>query len=578
MIAAGTAMALTFSGVALADNIQDNIQDDISSAITLVAGSTTGGTAKIRVVGNNSQQDPDAGCNFDSTPEYLDIAINAPVGVTATPATLHFTTCGDDQTVTFTASGNAAAGTGNATAAIIKNGTDGTFQNSVSIPITVTRPNTPPTVTVTGVTASSYVIGNEPTPGCSVSDAEEPSLSATPNVDRSGVVSGLGQVTVSCSVTDAGGLSDSNSVSYTIVPPPNTKPSVSVTGVTNGQSYEIGSEPTVGCAVTDAEDVNPTASPVITGTLSHGLGSQTATCDYTDLGGLAADTASVTYSIVDTGAPTITGSVSPASPNGLNGWYNTAPTVSFVCADAGSQIQSCLADGQSSNSVTLSDGLDQSVSGTATDWAGLTATDTVAHLSVDTTPPAKPSFVGAPASSFRFTGVPVTLPSCTSTDGLSGLLDCTVSGDTGAAVGSHTLTATATDRAGNTAKDTFTYTVLPLAVSGFYQPVDMGGTPNSAKAGSTIPVKFEIFGATELTDVSAVQSIKYRSVSCASLSGAADEIESLASATGGTALRYDLTAGQFVYNWKTPAAGCYQLTMLSADGVTQASAFFNLRK
>ena len=125
------------------------------------------------------------------------------------------------------------------------------------------------------------------------------------------------------------------------------------------------------------------------------------------------------------------------------------------------------------------------------------------------------------------------------------------------AVGKPAITATAKDGAGNTATKTgASYTVQAWTTKGFFQPVDMGGTPNSAKAGSTIPVKFELFGATELTDVTAVQSIKYRSISCSSLSGAADEIEALAAATGGTALRYDATAGQYVYNWKTPAAGC----------------------
>ncbi len=39
-------------------------------------------------------------------------------------------------------------------------------------------------------------------------------------------------------------------------PPPNTPPQISITGVTGGKSYEIGSVPAAMCEVTDAEDGN----------------------------------------------------------------------------------------------------------------------------------------------------------------------------------------------------------------------------------------------------------------------------------------------------------------------------------
>lgn len=46
--------------------------------------------------------------------------------------------------------------------------------------------------------------------------------------------------------------------------------------------------------------------------------------------------------------------------------------------------------------------------------------------------------------------------------------------------------------------------------------------------------------------------------------------------TGSTSLRYDATGGQFIYNWKTPAGTCYQLTMKAADGGS-ISANFKLK-
>lgn len=93
-----------------------------------------------------------------------------------------------------------------------------------------------------------------------------------------------------------------------VAPPPNTAPSISVTGVTGGANYEFGSVPTAGCYVTDAEDGHPSVAPslsAISGPMAaYGLGSQTASCTYKDAGGLPAS-GSVTYSIVDTTKPTL---------------------------------------------------------------------------------------------------------------------------------------------------------------------------------------------------------------------------------------------------------------------------------
>ena len=48
--------------------------------------------------------------------------------------------------------------------------------------------------------------------------------------------------------------------------------------------------------------------------------------------------------------------------------------------------------------------------------------------------------------------------------------------------------------------------------------------------------------------------------------------------TGGTSLRYDGTAGQFIQNWQTPktAGSCYIVTMTTDDG-SSISANFKLK-
>ena len=141
------------------------------------------------------------------------------------------------------------------------------------------------------------------------------------------------------------------------------------------------------------------------------------------------------------------------------------------------------------------------------------------------------------------------------------------------AVGSHTLTATAHDKAGNQTVVTRSYTVLAWTLKGFYQPVDMNGVVNTVKNGSTVPLKFEIFaGATELTSTTAVKSLTAPRIAC-DAGADVDAIEIVA--TGGTSLRYDTTGGQFIYNWQTPKkpGTCYTVTMTTQDGSTLVALF-----
>ncbi len=98
---------------------------------------------------------------------------------------------------------------------------------------------------------------------------------------------------------------------------------------------------------------------------------------------------------VDKTKPTISGSASPTVPDGSNGWYKTAPTVTFNCGDALSGIASCVVDGSSpaSSSVTLSESdTAQAVSGTATDNAGNSEIDSVTGLKIDLSNPAVPTW------------------------------------------------------------------------------------------------------------------------------------------------------------------------------------------
>jgi hypothetical protein len=132
------------------------------------------------------------------------------------------------------------------------------------------------------------------------------------------------------------------------------------------------------------------------------------------------------------------------------------------------------------------------------------------------------------------------------------------------------------DQSGNVA-----ITINPWTFGGFYQPVDMGNILNTVKNGSTVPLKFEIFsGSTKLTDTINVKSISAVQYTCTA-GVPEDAIETVVSTTGGSALRYDTTAGQFIFNWKTPSGSsvvgkCYRVTMESLDG-SKLIAFFKLK-
>jgi|GEM_PF-2220053 len=133
-----------------------------------------------------------------------------------------------------------------------------------------------------------------------------------------------------------------------------------------------------------------------------------------------------------------------------------------------------------------------------------------------------------------------------------------------------------TDDGGLSSTDMITITVLPWSLLGFYQPVDMNGVYNFVKGGSTVPLKFEIFAdPTELTDVTAVKSLTYAQVSC-DANAITDPIETLT--TGSTALRYDATSGQFIYNWKTPKmpGTCFRITVTTIDN-SALVAYFKLK-
>lgn len=279
-------------------------------------------------------------------------------------------------------------------------------------------------------------------------------------------------------------------------------------------------------------------------------------------------TAGVTNVDVDLTAPSISGS------NIVNEtWRNTDLSQSFIASDTTSGLATATdsaftltATAESTSATTPT-----TVSKTVGDTAGNTSTRSLSAL-IDRTLPTV-SLVGAPANGSTVWTTQAA-PTCSASDALSGLAGaCTVTGF-GTTVGNHTVTATAMDKAGNTATVSSTYTIRELTHAGFFQPVDMNGVYNTVKGGSTVPLKFTLaINGVNQSDLGLVTAFTSNVTSC-STSAQVDDVEIVT--TGNTALRYE--SGQFIQNYKTAsgAGTCYRATATLADG-DKITALFKLK-
>lgn len=387
------------------------------------------------------------------------------------------------------------------------------------------------------------------------------------NCTESSTSSGEGselELTATCS--DLSGNEGSSSYRVNV---DKTKPTISAAATTspNGNGW-YKADVTVDFTCEDGLSGLDGACPASQSLTTEGAAVSSTSQTVWDKAGNASDPSNVVTVKIDKTKPTISAAAT-TSPNG-NGWYKDDVTVDFTCTDSLSGIAAGACPGDevlSTEGATVS-----STSQTVSDNAGnVSVPSNVVTVSIDKTGPGI-NWTGGinDGDSFYFGSVPAA-PTCSATDALSGPDGCAVSGYS-ALVGSHTLTATARDKAGNETKETRQYTVLAWTLRGFYQPVDMGTVVNTVKGGSTVPLKFEVFAANELTDVGVVKTFMQQKVACGG-TALEDPIEVVS--TGGTSLRYDSTAGQFIQNWQTPKLPgvCYIVTMTTDDGSSLTANF-----
>ncbi len=270
--------------------------------------------------------------------------------------------------------------------------------------------------------------------------------------------------------------------------------------------------------------------------------------------------ASVTLKI-DTTAPVNVTPHPSAMPN-ANGWYRTPGTVTWTGSDPLSGIYECSTDLPFGGTDTAAG----SVQGGCRNNAGIGASSTFTYRFDGTAPELAPAVVASPVP---LNGSAIASPNAT--DNLSGIDTATCDAVDTSAVGTHAVECRATDKAGNVAVESVSYTV-GYAFSGFDEPVDQDGV-NIAKAGRTIPLKWRVTDAngSPVTNLTGA-AVRAAGVAC-DLGETADLLEEYTSGSSGFR---NLGAGFYGFNWATPksyAGSCKVLRIDLGDGVDRLAEF-----
>jgi subtilase family protein len=152
--------------------------------------------------------------------------------------------------------------------------------------------------------------------------------------------------------------------------------------------------------------------------------------------------------------PGITAVLSPPAPNGANGWFRSPVSLSWNVADPNPSV---LSTSGCAPATVSADTTGATFSCSANGVGGNNSASVTVKL--DTTPPTAPKFSGISPKPFKRSKLPKgSKIHCSSSDPTSGVQSCTVRGfKTGK--GPHTLTAKATNGAGETATGKLTYGV-----------------------------------------------------------------------------------------------------------------------
>jgi hypothetical protein len=281
-------MLLAIPAVAIADNVQNDVVAGGND--TIVSGDST--TVNYRIAANNG--DGETGCNAKLTSPAT-VTINTPAGVSASPSSLSFTSCGTDKSVTFSSS---TVGDHDITVSVSDSGT-GTYNVSPA-KFTLHVLNPPPPSDTTAPVITPTVAGTLGENGWYTSNVNvswlvedgESDISSSTGCDATTISSDNDGTTLTCSATSAGGTSSQSVTIKRDATLPTLNPSVDPNPVLLGESAT---------ATANADDaINPgsgllssSCDPVVTSS----VGSHSVTCYAEDNAGNE-NSANANYSVI----------------------------------------------------------------------------------------------------------------------------------------------------------------------------------------------------------------------------------------------------------------------------------------